>query len=64
MEILQFGFMHRALVAATVIAAVAPLVGGFVVQRGQSLIGDGMGHVAFAGVGLAFLLQFDPLIGA
>jgi len=64
MEILQFGFMQRALVAATVIAAVAPLVGAFIVQRGQSLIGDGMGHMAFAGVGLAFLLGLNPLVGA
>jgi zinc transport system permease protein len=64
MEVLQFGFMLRALVACTVIAAVAPLVGAFIVQRGQSLIGDGMGHMAFAGVGLAFLVGLNPLVGA
>ncbi|MBA2579113.1 MAG: metal ABC transporter permease [Euzebyaceae bacterium] len=43
--------MQQALVACLLIAAVAPLVGTFIVQRGQSLVGDGMGHVAFAGVG-------------
>ncbi len=64
MEALQFGFMQRALVACTVIAAVAPVVGCFIVQRRQSLIGDGMGHMAFAGVGLAFLVGLDPVIGA
>ncbi len=64
MDVLQFGFMHRALVACTVIAAVAPLVGAFIVQREQSLIGDGMGHMAFAGVGLAFLVGLNPLVGA
>jgi zinc transport system permease protein len=64
MEALEFGFMQRALVACTVIAAVAPLVGCFVVQRRQSLVGDGMGHMAFAGVGLAFLVGVNPLIGA
>lgn len=56
--------MQRALLACTVIAAIAPLVGGFVVQRRQSLIGDGMGHMAFAGVGLALLLGVEPLWGA
>ena len=56
--------MQRALVACVVIGAVAPLVGSFIVQRGQSLVGDGMGHVAFAGVGLAFLIGADPVIGA
>ncbi len=56
--------MQRALVACTVIAAVAPLVGAFLVQRRQALIGDGMGHVAFAGVGLALLVGVHPLVGA
>jgi zinc transport system permease protein len=63
-EILTLGFMQRALVACVVVCAVAPLVGAFVVQRHQSLTGDGMGHVAFAGVGLAFLVGTTPLLGA
>jgi zinc transport system permease protein len=61
---LRFQFMQQALVSCTAICAAAPLVGGFVVQRRQSLIGDGIGHIAFAGVGLAFLLGIDPLAGA
>ncbi|MBA2528377.1 MAG: metal ABC transporter permease [Euzebyales bacterium] len=64
MSILEFAFMQKALVGCTLIAAVAPLVGTFTVQRGQSLIGDGMGHMAFAGVGLAFLVGIDPVAGA
>lgn len=64
MEMLTFGFMQRAFVATLAVCAIAPLVGSFVVQRGQSLIGDGMGHVAFAGVGAAFLFGFDPILGA
>ncbi|MDP8986925.1 MAG: metal ABC transporter permease [Actinomycetota bacterium] len=64
MSFLDLGFMQRALVACVVIAAVAPVVGSFIVQRGQSLVGDGMGHVAFAGVGLAFLIGVDPVVGA
>ncbi|MBW3579524.1 MAG: metal ABC transporter permease [Actinobacteria bacterium] len=60
----ELEFMQRAFVATAVIAAVAPLVGSFIVQRGQSLVGDGMGHVAFAGVGLALLIGTDPVVGA
>jgi zinc transport system permease protein len=60
----DFGFMQRAFVACLAVCAVAPLVGTFVVQRQQSLIGDGMGHVALTGVGVAFLFGFSPLLGA
>ena len=64
MELLTLGFLQKALVACVVVCTVAPLVGAFVVQRHQSLTGDGMGHVAFAGVGLAFLVGVTPLLGA
>lgn len=64
MELLTLAFMQKALVACVVVCVVAPLVGAFVVQRNQSLTGDGMGHVAFAGVGLAFLVGVTPLVGA
>ena len=64
MSMLELGFMQRALIVCTAVSLVAPVVGTFVVQRRQSLIGDGMGHVAFAGVGIAFLAGFAPLWGA
>ena len=64
MDLLTLGFLQKALVACVVVCSVAPLVGAFVVQRHQSLTGDGLGHVAFAGVGLAFLVGVTPLLGA
>lgn len=64
MTLLELGFMQRALIACLAVCAVAPLVGTFVVQRRQSLIGDGLGHVAFAGVGAAYLFGVEPLLGA
>ena len=39
----------------------APIIGAYVVQRGMSLIGDGVGHVALTGVGLAFLTGLAPV---
>jgi zinc transport system permease protein len=61
MNILDFDFMQRALVAATLVGLIAPLIGVFLVQRRLSLLGDGMGHVALTGVGLAFLLGTAPV---
>ena len=48
-------------VAGVVVGAVAPLVGGFLVQRRMSLLGDGIGHVAFAGVAAGLLTGTWPV---
>jgi zinc transport system permease protein len=56
-----YDFMQRAFVAAALIGLVAPLIGVFLVQRRLALLGDGMGHVALAGVGLAFLVGTAPV---
>jgi zinc transport system permease protein len=58
------GFGQRALVAATVIGAVAPVVGAFLVQRRLSLVGDGIGHLALAGVALGVLVGVSGIWGA
>lgn len=59
--ILDFDFMRRALVAAALVGLIAPLIGVFLVQRRLALLGDGMGHVALTGVGLAFLVGTAPI---
>ncbi|HEV2929739.1 MAG TPA: metal ABC transporter permease [Propionibacteriaceae bacterium] len=58
------GFGQRALVAATVVGAVAPVVGAFLVQRRLSLVGDGIGHLALAGVALGVLVGVSGIWGA
>ena len=49
-------FMQRALLASLVVGIFAPMIGTFLVQKRMSLIGDGIGHIAFAGVGAGLLL--------
>jgi len=60
----ELGFMQRALVACVAVGVFAPMIGTFVVQKRQSLIGDGIGHLAFAGVGAGLLLGIWPVWGA
>jgi zinc transport system permease protein len=57
-------FMRLAFAAGAVIGVLAPAVGFFLVQRRMSLIGDGIGHVAFAGVALGLLLDVSPILTA
>jgi zinc transport system permease protein len=54
-------YMQLALLAGVVVGTCAPLIGGFLVQKRMSLMGDGIGHVAFAGVAGGLLLGVWPL---
>jgi zinc transport system permease protein len=53
-------YMQLALLAGVVVGATAPLIGVFLVQKGMSLMGDGIGHVAVAGIGASLLLNTSP----
>ena len=61
---LRFEFMRLAFAAGVIVGLLAPAVGFFLVQRGMSLVGDGIGHVAFAGVALGYLLGVSPVLTA
>jgi zinc transport system permease protein len=61
---LELEFMRLAFLAGIVVGVLAPTVGFFLVQREMSLIGDGIGHVAFAGVAAGYLLGISPVLTA
>jgi zinc transport system permease protein len=61
LELLQYDFMRHALLAGLLVGLSAPVVGIFLVQRRLALIGDGMGHVALAGVAAGVLTGHAPV---
>ena len=63
-EFCRWEFMQKALVAAALVGVTAPAIGIFLVQRRLSLMGDGIGHVAFTGVAAGFLLDTLPVVTA
>lgn len=64
LELLQYGFVVRGLVAGIIIAAIAPFIGIFLVLRRYSLIADTLSHVSFAGIAIGFLFGINPIITA
>jgi zinc transport system permease protein len=54
-------YMQLALAAGLVVGACAPLIGVFLVERRMSLLGDGIGHLAFAGIAAGLLLEIWPV---
>jgi len=61
---LELEFMRLAFAIGAVVGLLAPAVGFFLVERRQSLTGDGIGHVAFAGVAAGYLLDVSPVATA
>ncbi|WP_256289386.1 metal ABC transporter permease [Halobellus inordinatus] len=57
LEILQYGFMHRAILVGLCIGVMAPLIGTFLVHRQLALIGDALAHTGFAGVAVGLFLN-------
>jgi zinc transport system permease protein len=57
LELLQYGFMHRAILVGLCIGVMAPLIGTFLVHRQLALIGDALAHTAFAGVAVGLFFN-------
>lgn len=64
LEALDYPFFQRALAAGLLASLACGVVGTFVVVRRLASLSGGIAHAAFAGVGLGYLLGFDPLLGA
>jgi zinc/manganese transport system permease protein len=60
---LQYGFMVNALLAGTVVAVVAGVIGYFVVVRGTSFAAHALSHIGFAGATGAVALGLSPVLG-
>lgn len=60
-EILEFGFMHRALITGLAVAVTCSVIGLFLVLRRQSLFGDAISHVAFGGIAIGLFINLYPI---
>ncbi|MFD6097023.1 metal ABC transporter permease [Nocardiopsis flavescens] len=63
-DLLQYEFMRRALIAAVLVGLITPVIGTYLVQRRLALLGDGIGHVALTGVALGLLTGTSPVLTA
>jgi len=64
MEIFDYEFIRNALFAGLLASVVCGIVGTLVVVRRIVFIGGSISHASFGGVGLGYLLGFNPILGA
>jgi zinc transport system permease protein len=61
LEVLEFGFMQRALIAGVSVAITSSVIGLFLVLRRNSLFGDALSHAAFGGIAIGLATNIYPL---
>ncbi len=63
-EALSYVFIQKALLAGVLISLSCATIGLFLILRRLSLLGDGLAHVAFAGVAVSLLTGLEPFWSA
>lgn len=61
---LAYGFMQRGLAASLLVGILCAVVGCYVVLKGMAFLGDAMAHAILPGVAVAYLFNFNLLLGA
>lgn len=61
---LSYSFIHRALLAGSLIAISCSFLGIFLVLRQFSMIGHGLAHISFAAIAVGLLFSTSPIIVA
>lgn len=62
-DILQYPFIQNALLAGSIVAVIAAIMGYFLIMRGLTFAGHALPNIGFAGAAGAVLLGLDPVIG-
>lgn len=61
LQLFQYSFIIRALIAGSFVALLCSVLGVLLVLRRLSLIGDGLAHVTFGSVAIGLLLRVEPI---
>lgn len=63
LELLQYTFIQNALAAAILASIACGIIGVYVVVKKIVFITGGIAHASFGGIGLAYYLRIDPMLG-
>lgn len=64
LELLQYPFFSNALIIGILSGLACGVIGSFIVIKRISFISGSIAHASFGGIGLAYFLNFNPVLGA
>jgi len=62
--IFEYQFLQYAIIASLLAAIVSGLIGVIIVEKKLIMMTGGIAHTSYGGVGLGYLLGFEPILGA
>ncbi len=62
--LLNFQYLQKALMAGLLASVVCGIIGVIIIEKKLIMMSSGIAHTAFGGVGLGYLLNFEPIYGA
>lgn len=60
----QYDFMRRALIVSVLVGITCPVLGAYVITRGNAFLGDALSHSVVPGMVVAFMLGVSPFFAA
>lgn len=64
LDLLKYGFIQHALLAAVLMSVTCGIIGTYIVSRRMVFISGGITHASFGGIGISYFLGLPPLAGA
>ncbi len=63
-DIMQYGFLQKALFTSVMVGVICGVIGSFIVLRGLALMGDAISHAILPGVAISYMLGINFFYGA
>ena len=64
LAIIQYQFLQNAIIAGFLASIVCGIIGVIIVEKKLVMMSGGIAHTSYGGVGLGYLMGFEPILGA
>lgn len=63
-SLIKYSYLRYALVSGILLSIVCGVIGVIIIEKKMVMMSGGIAHISYGGVGLGYLLGFEPIIGA